>query len=124
MVLQESGEMYLETILILSAELPKVRSIDISKQLGYSKPSVSHAMKLLCEEKYVRMESDGSIQLTISGKAIADRIYERHQVLTHFLSKLGVNRTLASEDACRIEHVISAESFAALKKYMEKNLQS
>ena len=115
MKLQESGEMYLETILILSQKKPVVRSIDISDEMNYSKPSVSRAIKLLRENRYINVDKNGFITLTKSGREIAERIYERHVVLTKILTDLGVNPEIASEDACRIEHVISEETFEIIK---------
>ena len=110
-----SGENYLETILILSKKLPVVRSVDIANELGFKKSSVSIAMKNLREKNHITVTDAGFIYLTDSGKEIAEMIYERHELLTDFLVKLGVNPEVAAEDACRIEHVISAESFAAVK---------
>ena len=111
----ESAEHYLETILILSKKLPVVRSVDIANELGFKKSSVSIAMKNLREKNHITVTDAGFIYLTDSGKEIAEMIYERHELLTDFLVKLGVNPEVAAEDACRIEHVISAESFAAVK---------
>ena len=111
----ESAENYLETILILSKKLPVVRSVDIANELGFKKSSVSIAMKNLREKNHITVTDAGFIYLTDSGKEIAEMIYERHELLTDFLVKLGVNPEVAVEDACRIEHVISAESFAAVK---------
>ncbi|MBR0385544.1 MAG: metal-dependent transcriptional regulator [Erysipelotrichaceae bacterium] len=115
MKLQESGEMYLETILILSQKKPVVRSIDISDEMNYSKPSVSRAIKLLRENRYINVDKNGFITLTKSGREMAEKIYERHVVLTKILTDLGVNPEIASEDACRIEHVISEETFEIIK---------
>ena len=111
----ESAENYLETRLILSKKLPVVRSVDIANELGFKKSSVSIAMKNLREKNHITVTDAGFIYLTDSGKEIAEMIYERHELLTDFLVKLGVNPEVAAEDACRIEHVISAESFAAVK---------
>ena len=111
----ESAENYLETILILSKKLPVVRSVDIANELGFKKSSVSIAMKNLREKNHITVTDAGFIYLTDSGKEIAEMIYERHELLTDFLVKLGVKPEVAAEDACRIEHVISAESFAAVK---------
>ena len=116
MKIQESAENYLETILTLSIERGFVRSVDIAHELGFSKPSVSVAMKNLRENGYISMDRDGSITLEPSGREIAEKIYERHTLLTDFLISIGVNRETAVEDACRIEHVISPESFEALKR--------
>ena len=117
MNLQESGEMYLETILILSKKNPNVRAIDIGEYMGYSKPSVSRAMSILKSGGYVSVDPAGHITLTDSGLEIAEKIYERHTMLTKFLTRLGVDEKTASEDACKIEHVISDESFEAIKKH-------
>lgn len=111
----ESAENYLETILCLSRKLPVVRSVDIANELGYKKSSVSIAMKNLREKNHITVSDAGFITLTESGREIAEMIYERHEILTNLLTSLGVSEEIASEDACRIEHVISTESFAALK---------
>ena len=118
--IQESGEMYLETILVLSGQLPVVRSIDISKKMGFSKPSVSRAVKNLKEQNLIEISEDGGIILCPAGAEIAERIYERHRLLTGCLVRLGVPEKIASEDACRIEHVISSESFEAIKAHAAK----
>lgn len=115
----ESAENYLETILILSQKLPVVRSIDISIELGFKKSSVSVAMKNLREKGHIIVSDSGYITLTESGKEIADMIYERHNFLSGWLKSLGVDEKIAAEDACRMEHVISRESFAAIKKAVE-----
>ena len=115
--IQESGEMYLETILILSRKGP-VRSIDVSEHMGYSKPSVSRAVSLLKSGGYLTMEDNGFLHLTEAGKELAEKIYERHTTLTEALLSLGVDKEAASEDACRIEHVISDASFQAIKAHM------
>ena len=115
--IQESGEMYLETILILSSRGP-VRSIDVSEYMGYSKPSVSRAVSLLKSAGYLTMEESGFLHLTEAGKERAEKIYDRHTVLTDALLSLGVGKESAAEDACRIEHVISDESFSAIKAHM------
>ncbi len=112
----ESAENYLEAILVLSKTLPEVRSIDVADETGYAKSSVSIAMKNLREKEHITMTPDGYIHLTESGREIAEMIYERHQLISAWLKKLGVNEKIASEDACRIEHVISKESFDAIKK--------
>lgn len=117
MKIQESAENYLETILILSQEKPMVRSIDIVNELEITKPSVSVAMKNLRENGYINMASDGYITLTDKGRSIAETMYERHTLLSDWLTFLGVDRKTAIEDACRMEHVISAESFEAIKKH-------
>ncbi|MDD2978504.1 MAG: metal-dependent transcriptional regulator [Hespellia sp.] len=115
----ESAENYLESILILSKKLPVVRSIDIATDLEFSKASVSVAMKNLREKKYIEVSDAGFITLTESGLKIATMIYERHTLLTDWLVRLGVDATVAAEDACRMEHVISAESFAAIKEFIK-----
>ena len=117
MSVNESAENYLETILILSKRLPVVLSIDIANELDYSKPSVSIAMKNLRENGYIEVDAAGHITLTDTGLEIARRMYERHTTLTDFLCSLGVAPDVAARDACRIEHVISAESFEALKRH-------
>lgn len=119
MFLQESGEMYLETIYVLSKKNPTVRSIDIGEYMGYSKPSVSRAVGLLKSGGYITVDSDGYITLTDAGKEVAEKMYERHTMLTEFLVGLGVDRNIAAEDACKIEHDISDESFNAIKKHFE-----
>ena len=119
MQIRESAENYLETILILSQRKGKgeVRSIDIVNELEFSKPSVSVAMKNLRENGYIAVDKDGYIRLTDKGLEIAEKMYERHTLLSQWLIKLGVDEKVAVEDACRMEHVISAESFAAIKKH-------
>ena len=117
MTVRESGEMYLEAILVLAKKSGYVRSIDVSEYLGYSKPSVSRAMGILREGVYILLEKDGAITLTDSGKKLAETIYERHTVLSELLIRLGVDEKTATDDACRIEHVISDESFQAIKQY-------
>lgn len=114
----ESAENYLETILLLSKKLPVVRSVDIVTELGFRKSSVSVAMKHLREKHHITVSEAGYITLTAEGKEIAEMIYERHQVLSTMLEKLGVDKKTAAEDACRMEHVISSESFAAIKKHL------
>lgn len=118
MKIQQSAEDYLETILVLSRRKPMIRSIDIVNELGFSKPSVSIAMKNLRENGYISMDHEGYITLEPSGREIAETIYERHTMLTELLVALGVNRETAVEDACRIEHVVSPESFAAIKRHV------
>ncbi len=120
MKIQKSAEDYLETILILHNRKGSVRSIDIVNELDFSKPSVSVAMKHLRENGYIEMNSDGYITLLDKGLEIAEKIYERHTLLSSWLASLGVCPEVAAEDACRIEHVISAESFEALKKHVAK----
>ena len=117
MTVRESGEMYLEAILVLAKKSGYVRSIDVSEYLGYSKPSVSRAMGILREGGYILVEKGGAITLTDSGKKLAEIIYERHTVLSELLIRLGVDEKTATDDACRIEHVISDESFQAIKQY-------
>ncbi len=119
MSIGESSENYLETILILSKRQPVVRSVDIAAELDFKKPSVSVAMKKLRENGYIQVSPDGSITLTAAGRKIAERIYERHELLSSWLIRLGVSPETAANDACRIEHVISAESFEALKRHIK-----
>ena len=119
MKIQESAENYLETILILNKRNGQVRSIDIANELDYSKPSISVAMKNLRENGYVSMNESGYITLTEKGSRIAETIYERHTLLSDWLLRLGVDKKTAAEDACRIEHVISTESFEAIKKHIK-----
>lgn len=118
MNIQESGEMYLETILILTRTKGQVRSIDVAEYMSYSKPSVSRAMGLLKTGGYITMDRDGYITLTDSGYATASKILERHTLLSAILTRLGVDEQVAAEDACRIEHVISDQSFEAIKRYV------
>ncbi len=118
MALQESGEMYLETILILSREKGQVRSVDISEYMGYSKPSVSRAVGLLKNDGFITVEKDGFIHLTEKGRTLAEKILDRHTILTQLLVRLGVSPETASNDACRIEHVISDETFQAIQNHM------
>ena len=120
MALQESGEMYLETILILSRQKGAVRSVDISEYMGYSKPSVSRAVGLLKSGNYIIVEDDGHITLTPAGREIAEKIMARHTLLTDLLTSLGVDREIAANDACKMEHVISDETFEAIKNHMLK----
>ena len=117
MSLYESGQMYLETIYVLSQSSPCVRSIDVCEHLGYSKPSVSRAMGLLKSGGYVSVDENGYISLLPAGQEVAEKIYERHTLLTSFLVRLGVSEEVASEDACRLEHVLSDESFEAIKRH-------
>ena len=120
MSIQESGEMYLETILILSRNNKKIRSIDISEHMGFSKPSVSRAVGLLKNGGYILVDSDGHITLTELGYELANKIYERHNILTRFLVSLGVSEDVASQDACKIEHILSDESVEAIKNSLNK----
>lgn len=119
MATNESAENYLETILILSKRLPVVRSVDIANELGFKKSSVSIAMKNLREKNHITVTDAGYIYLTDSGKEIAEMIYERHECLSSWLERLGVPEEIAVEDACKIEHVISKESFAAIKRHVK-----
>lgn len=119
MIINESAENYLETILVLSRKLPVVRSVDIANELGFKKSSVSIAMKNLREKNHITVTDAGFIYLTDSGREIAEMIYERHELLSSWLIKLGVPDTIATEDACKIEHVISKESFDAIKKHVK-----
>ena len=119
MNINESAENYLETILILRKEKPVVRYVDIDEELGFKKSSVSVAMKNLRIREHITVTKEGFIYLTESGKEIAEMIYERHELLSNWLIKLGVDKEIAAEDACRIEHVISKESFDAIKKYID-----
>ena len=118
MHLQESGEMYLETILILSRKTNYVRSVDISEYMGFSKPSISRAIGLLKSGGYITVDPNGYISLTDAGNEIASKIYERHNVLSHFLKSIGVSDETAAADACKSEHNISDETFNALKKHI------
>ena len=117
--MQESGEMYLETILVLGKEINKLRAIDVAERMGVSKPSVSRALSLLKSDSYVIVDSDGFIALTEKGHAIADKIYERHVVLSRVLIGLGVDEETAMADACKIEHDLSDATFEAIKKHMK-----
>ena len=118
MSIHESGEMYLEAILVLSQKNGFVRSIDVSEYLGYSKPSVSRAVGILKNGNYIVVDKDGSLSLTESGKEIAEKIFERHTVLSRLLMMLGVSEETATSDACKLEHAISDESFEAIKRHM------
>ena len=120
MKLQESGEMYLESILVLSKKIPHVRSIDVSDYMGFSKPSVSRAIGILKKGGYVEMDGDGHLTLTDLGAEVANKMYDRHRAITDFLVSLGVSEETASRDACRIEHHISDESFDAIKRANKK----
>ncbi len=116
----ESSENYLETILMLSKVRPVVRSVDVANELGYKKSSVSIAMKNLREKEHITVTEEGFIYLTDSGKAIAEMVFERHEIISTILEKLGVPKEIADEDACRIEHVLSDESFDAIKNALVK----
>lgn len=119
--LQESGEMYLESIYVLSKSKGAVRSLDVAEYMNFSKPSVSRAVGLLKSGGYLLMDKEGLLTLTDSGRAVAEKIYERHTLLTAFLTQLGVDPSIAAEDACKMEHVISDESFAAIKRHAQGN---
>jgi len=119
MGLHESAEMYLETIYVLAEKSGSVRSIDVAEHMGYSKPSVSRAVGLLKKGGYLTMAEDGYLTLTDEGKATAKKIFERHTVLSKFLALVGVSDEVAAKDACKIEHVVSDETIAAIKKYIE-----
>ena len=119
MHLQESGEMYLETILVLSRRLNKVRSVDVAEEMGYSKPSVSRAVGILKKNGYIIMDGSGHLYLTDEGRSVAEKTFERHRVLTKVFTKLGVSAGIAAEDACKIEHDLSAETFEKLVAFAE-----
>lgn len=121
MHLQESGEMYLETILVLSRRLNKVRSVDVAEEMGYSKPSVSRAVGILKKNGYIIMDGSGHLYLTDEGRSVAEKTFERHRVLTKVFTKLGVSARIAAEDACKIEHVISDETFEAIKRFVAEH---
>ena len=120
MRLQESGEMYLETIYMLSQTMDTVRSIDVVDHMGYSKPSVSRAVGLLKSGGYLTVEANGALHLTDEGRAIGEKIYNRHTILTALLMRLGVDRETAAEDACRMEHAISDATFEAIQRHMQQ----
>lgn len=120
MRLQESGEMYLETILILSQRMEHVRSLDVAEYMGFSKPSISRAVGLLKNAGYVLMDQTGYLTLTDTGRAIAEKIYERHNTLSQFLMRIGVNEKTAQEDACKVEHYISDVTFERIKAFAEQ----
>lgn len=120
--MQESGEMYLETILILESELEFIRAIDIVEKMNFSKPSVSRALVKLKNSGCIIVDESSHIILTQKGRAVAEKMYERHQILTTMLEKLGVDKKIAAADACKIEHDISDSSFEAIKKYLNKSL--
>lgn len=117
--MQESGEMYLEAIYVLTKKYNHVRSVDVSEYMGYSKPSVSRAMGLLKASEHITIDKDGFITLTDAGKMAAERIYERHTLLTRCLTALGVSAETAAEDACRMEHILSDETIDAIRKHMD-----
>ena len=121
MHLQESGEMYLETILVLSRRLNKVRSVDVAEEMGYSKPSVSRAVGILKKNGYIIMDGSGHLYLTDEGRSVAEKTFERHRVLTKVFTKLGVSAGIAAEAACKIEHVISDETFEAIKRFVAEH---
>ena len=120
MNLKESGEMYLETIYILSKKSDSVRSLDVAESMGFSKPSVSRAVGLLKNGQYLNVDKDAHLTLTDAGREVAEKIYERHTLLSAFLVKLGVDEQTASEDACKLEHHISDKSFQAIKNHVKK----
>ena len=122
MRLQESGEMYLETIYVLSKQMNIVRAIDVVEHMGYSKPSVSRAVGLLKQGGYVVVEDNGNLLLTETGREIGEKIFARHKLLTQLLVRLGVDEKIAAEDACKMEHAISDETFDALQKHLSKSL--
>lgn len=123
MQLKESGEMYLETIYVLSQRKGFVRSIDVGEEMGYSKPSVSRAVGILRDGGYITVAHDSGLHLTEAGLEVAQRTYERHTVLSEFFIRLGVDEETATNDACKIEHVISSSTFAALKKYLNEQMK-
>ncbi|CDA91180.1 MAG: metal-dependent transcriptional regulator [Firmicutes bacterium] len=123
MAIQESGEMYLETILVLSKTHPTVRAIDVGEEMGFSKPSVSRALGILKADGYVVSDANGYLTLTDSGRSIAEKIYERHTLLSQFLVNLGVDPEVAAEDACKIEHHISDQSFEAIKRHAKMHAE-
>ena len=122
--IQESAENYLETILVLKERNGTVRSVDIAAEMGFSKPSVSVAMRNLREQECITMGDDGLISLTDNGRSIAESVYERHTLFTQWLVSLGVDQTIAAQDACRIEHVLSKETFEAIKRHVESGMSS
>lgn len=121
MKIQESAENYLETILILQEKSPNVRSIDIAAELDFTKASVSIAMKKLRENDFIAVDKDGYISLTKAGKTIAEKMYERHTLISRWLIKIGVSEEIAVHDACRMEHILSKESFSMIKKHVIEN---
>lgn len=123
MTLLESGEMYLETILVLTQERNTVRSIDVAERMAFSKPSVSRAMGILRKGGYIEVDAHGAITLTDAGRSVAERIYERHTILSRILMRLGVDEKTAVDDACKMEHYISDTSFAAIKAHLKEHPQ-
>ena len=121
MQLKESGEMYLETIYVLSKKSNYIRSIDVCEEMGYSKPSVSRAVGILKKNGYIIMDGSGHLYLTDEGRSVAEKTFERHRVLTKVFTKLGVSAGIAAEDACKIEHVISDETFEAIKRFVAEH---
>ena len=120
MHIQESGEMYLETIYVLTKQKPSVRAIDVSEHMGFSKPSVSRAVGLLKDAELLEVDAGGALRLTEKGLDLAQKIYERHTILTSFLVSIGVDQKIAADDACKIEHHISDETLNAIKNYIKK----
>ena len=118
MHLQESGEMYLETILVLTSQSPHVRAIDVGEYMGYSKPSVSRAMGLLKSGGYIKVDENGYITLLEPGREVAEKIYERHTLLTQFLTRLGVSPEVAAEDACKVEHDLNDETYLRIQAFV------
>lgn len=121
MRLQESGEMYLETILILSQQKSGVRAVDVGEQLGFSKPSVSRGVHILMDAGYVFTDENGFLKLSDTGRAIAEKIYARHKILSAFLRRIGVSEEVAVEDACKVEHYISDETYEAIRAFVEQH---
>ena len=122
MPLHESGEMYLETIYVLTREKPAVRAIDVGEHMGFSKPSISRALSLLKKDGYVTADENGYLALTESGRDVAEKIYRRHTMLIQFLTAIGVDQATATADACKIEHAISDGTFVAMKRYLDEHL--
>ena len=118
MEIRESAENYLEAILLLSRQTDRVRSVDLAEHFGYSKPSISRAVSLLADGGYIERADDGTISLTVAGAEVAERVYDRHETLTAFLASIGVDPQTAADDACRIEHVISEETFERIQKQL------
>lgn len=121
MAIQESGQMYLETIYVLTRKSDSVRAVDIAEHMNYSKPSVSRAIHLLHDEGMINIDDAGNIKLTDAGRSIAEEIYDRHTTITDLLISIGVSKKVAAEDACRVEHYISEETFAAIKRSIRKS---